>query len=155
MYTLHLLVSVSEEYGKLCSIAILQSSIRVSELHLFFRVCIALFCSPLESFLFVVTASHFRPRELLVPFPYSRSAAGSTPHPPATPNFLMRFGYIHVYRPRCQPVTAVHHSLTAMCELHFICLSLTRSIQLQPLLRASVMPFTVATLYNRGNGKHP
>lgn len=86
----------------------------VTELGRFFRVCVALFCSPLESFLFVVTASHFRPRELLVPFPYSRSVAGSTPIPPATPNFLMRFGYIHVYRPSCQDVTAVHHPVTAI-----------------------------------------
>jgi len=96
------------------AVSLLHCNALVTELGRFFRVCVALFCSPLESFLFVVTASHFRPRELLVPFPYSRSAAGSTPIPLATPNFLMRFGYIHVYRPGCQDVTTVHHPVTAI-----------------------------------------
>lgn len=117
VYVLHIpLTFISQR-----KVSLLHCNISVPELLRFFRACVALFCSPLESFLFVVTASHFRPRELLVPFPYSRSAAGSTPPPSsppptptATPNFLMRFGYIHVYRPRCQDVTTVHHSLTAI-----------------------------------------
>jgi hypothetical protein len=54
------------------------SSVALEGRHVF-TACVALFSSPLESSLFVVTASHFRPRELLVPLPYSCSAVGSAP----------------------------------------------------------------------------